>query len=187
MKLRHIYPLVGMTLFTSTPLMASDNPTAHQHGHAEVQFAVSGSSVDVIFTSPAHNLLGFEHKARTEEQKQLILEIRDWLGTTPLINTPENTCTISQATVDVEAMEEEVSHGDTHDHHEHADDHSQGHSDIEVTQTLTCPGIEAATELRSNLSSQFPGINQLDVAWVGPRGQGSVRLANGDHRFSLRP
>lgn len=179
MKLANLRPLAAITLFASTPLFASDNPAAHQHGHAELQVAISEDSVDLIFTSPAHNLLGFEHEARTEQQQQQLLEVQGWLSTTPLINTPDTGCAIKEAAVDLAAME-----GDDHEG-AHDDDHHQSHADVEVTQVLKCPDIGAATELTTRLPDRFPGIDQLDIDWVSPAGQGATRLTSGETGFSL--
>ena len=43
---------------------------AHVHGLSELSIAMEGEKLEIQFTSPAMNLLGFEHKAST--QKDLV-------------------------------------------------------------------------------------------------------------------
>ncbi|AOY89850.1 metal ABC transporter substrate-binding protein [Marinobacter salinus] len=171
---------------TALPAMvyASDNPGAHQHGHAGLQVAVSGNQIDLIFTSPAYNLLGFEHKARTEAQKIRVKDTIAWLGDTPLVNTPESGCSLNEADVHSDAGPDD----DNGDHHDHGHDHGEqpgSHSDIDVTQTLTCSGLEDSDELATPLTTRFPELEELSVEWVWSEGQGSVRLAQGESNFTL--
>lgn len=179
---------------------ASDNPGAHQHGHAELQVALDGNQIDLIFTSPAYNLLGFEHRARTDDQKALVKETEEWLEHTPLINTPDASCKVASAEVYHEAGDGSGDHHDHghgsngHDHHEHNEhehnehEHSEGygHSDFEVTQVLNCTGLASAEALLIPLTERFPEIEDLGVQWVWSGGQGSTRLEQPERSFSLK-
>ncbi len=192
--------LNAVFLATSSALMAlsanaSDNPGAHQHGHAELQVAVDGNQIDLIFTSPAYNLLGFEHRARTDDQKALVKETEEWLEHTPLINTPDASCKVASAEVYHEAGDGSGDHHDHghgsngHDHHEHNEhEHSEGygHSDFEVTQVLNCTGLASAEALLIPLTERFPEIEDLGVQWVWSGGQGSTRLEQPERSFSLK-
>ena len=192
--------LNAVFLATSSALMAlsanaSDNPGAHQHGHAELQVAVDGNQIDLIFTSPAYNLLGFEHRARTDDQKALVKETEEWLEHTPLINTPDASCKVASAEVYHEAGDGSGDHHDHghgsngHDHHEHNEhEHSEGygHSDFEVTQVLNCTGLASAEALLIPLTERFPEIEDLGVQWVWSGGQGSTRLEQPESSFSLK-
>ncbi|WP_372999217.1 ZrgA family zinc uptake protein [Marinobacter sp.] len=175
--------LATATLVAAAPLSASNNPGAHQHGHAELQLAVDGNQIDLIFTSPAYNLLGFEHRARTEEQKARVSQTNNWLGETPLVDTTEGSCTVMNAVVHHQAGGEDHNH--SHDHkHDHEEQSS--HSDFEVTQTLSCSDLDTAETLSTPLTEQFPEIEHLDVEWVWSGGQGSGRLDHGENSFRLR-
>jgi hypothetical protein len=192
--------LNAVFLATSSALMAlsanaSDNPGAHQHGHAELQVALDGNLIDLIFTSPAYNLLGFEHRARTDDQKALVKETEEWLERTPLINTPDASCKVASAEVYHEAGDGSGDHHDHghdsngHDHHEHNEhEHSEGygHSDFEVTQVLNCTGLASAEALLIPLTERFPEIEDLGVQWVWSGGQGSTRLEQPESSFSLK-
>lgn len=170
-----LYALIATSALASTTTLAADNPASHQHGHAQLQLAISGNQVDLLFLSPAYNVVGFEHHARTQAQRQEADAALFWLEQTPLVNTSKATCTVHAA-----AIQYEVAGADEHNE----DKHSQ-HADFEVTQVLDCPGLEEADSLTTSLTSRFPGLEHLEVAWAGPDGQGSTRLKHGEDSVSL--
>jgi len=102
----------------------------------------------------------------------------DWLAETPLINTPESTCTVYGGTVQYE-----VAGAYRHDDKDHGDEGQ--HADIEVTQILICPGLDKSASVTTPLTTHFPGLEHLDIAWAGSDGQGATRLENGESSFSL--
>ncbi|EHJ05626.1 ZrgA family zinc uptake protein [Marinobacter manganoxydans] len=173
--------LAGAAIASAGPVLASDNPGAHQHGHAELQLAIKGEQIDLLFTSPAYNLVGFEHRARSDDQKALVNEVTNWLGQTPLADTSEGGCAVMNAVVHHQAGGDD--HGHSHGH-DHPDESS--HSDFEVTQTLSCPGLGSSQALATPITTRFSGIEHLGVQWVRPQGQGSARLGHGESRFELR-
>ncbi|WP_417516288.1 ZrgA family zinc uptake protein [Marinobacter sp.] len=192
---RNLLALSIASALLSMPAVAADNPGSHQHGHAEMQLAFSADQVEILLLSPAGNILGFEHHPRTPEQHQAIESVIGWLGETPLVNTPESTCTATATQVQHEVAgghdDDERGHDD-HEEHEHGHDHDEPdydngaqHADITVTQTLSCPGLDQSASLTTPLTTRFPGIEDLDIAWAGPNGQGAARLAHGENSFSL--
>ncbi|RBW48965.1 ZrgA family zinc uptake protein [Marinobacter sp. F3R11] len=202
-----------LTATVSSHVIAADNPGAHQHGHADMQLAFSADEVEVLLQSAAGNLLGFEHLPRTPEDHQAIEKLTNWLEETPLINTPESTCIVKTTTVqhevtgghhddhdhdehehhdhddhdehDHDEHEHDEHEHDEHEHDEHEHDHESQHTDITVTQTLSCQGLDKASALTTPLTTRFSGIEDLDVAWAGPDGQGASRLEHGESSFKL--
>ena len=145
---RNVMPLMTVALASAvlSPLTAgaANNPSAHQHGHAELQVAIDANTADVFVRSPAYNLLGFEHEPRTEQQHQQLADLEQWLMSTPLINTEDGNCNVEDASFHSSWPEATRHHSDhAHEHHDHDHDHGQAnnHSDIEITQSLTCDGL----------------------------------------------
>lgn len=193
--------------------LAADNPGAHEHGQARLQMAVEGSAIDLMFVSPAYNLAGFEHQARTDDEKKLLAEISHWLETVPLVNTDTGSCRVTSATVQLggdtgaharhdhhekKYHEDEHQHEDKHQHQEHhhgghhhkekhGDHHKEeaSHRDYEVAQQLVCDGITGSDTLTSALPERFPELEKLTVEWVGPAGQGSALITPSARRFTL--
>lgn len=162
----------------STQLIAADNPGSHQHGHAEMQLAIGADQIEILLMSPAGNLVGFEHHPRTPEQHQALDSVTNWLGENPLVNTLESICETRATTV-----QHEVAGGHDHDGHNHGGESM--HADITVTQVLSCAGLDMPISLTTPLTTRFPAIDHLDIAWAGPDGQGATRLEHGESSFKL--
>ncbi|GGC62749.1 ZrgA family zinc uptake protein [Marinobacter halophilus] len=183
--------LLSLSL-AAMPVLAADNPVAHQHGHADLQLAVDHERIDLVLLSPAYNLMGFEHKPRTEAQRQRVQTVESWAVETPLITVLGIDCTITSASMHASWGDtDDHKHDDKHDEHKHGhqhhDDHAQSatHSDVEITQTLNCPGLSESSRLQTSLMTHFPELEHLNVQWVGPQGQGATRLTPGNSQFRL--
>lgn len=173
--------LTTIAALLSLPAVAADNPSAHQHGLAELQIAIEDNRADLLLLSPAYNLLGFEHKPRTSGQHQKLQTLNQWATTTPLLNTPDNTCRITGASFQ-DATSQDAGHGHSHPDHAH---HNSGHSDIEITQSLICDGLSGQRTLTTPLTAQFPALEHLEIQWVGTSGQGATRLGQGQSQFDI--
>ncbi|MDL0431218.1 DUF2796 domain-containing protein [Marinobacter sp. TBZ242] len=190
----HQFLALGCLITASTlapNLLAANNPGAHQHGHALLQMAVEENRIDLMFSSPTHNLAGFEHEARTEDERNLLADVRAWLESTPLINTDTGDCRVSAATVELGGNEN--GHGDDdHGHHDedhHDHDHHQEeettHRDYDVSQLLVCDRIASQQAFTSALLDRFQELEELTIEWVSPSGQGSARLTSSNPVFSI--
>lgn len=171
---------------------ATDNPGAHVHGHARLQIAVENNSIDLMFTSPAFNLAGFEHEARTDEEKSRLSEINQWLNNTPLVNTAAAGCRVKAAAVELggEGRKEHHGHHDEHHHDEHHHDHNEhheetSHREYDVSQQLECDDFGTRLTLTSALMEEFGNLEELAVEWVSPSAQGSARLNASNRAFTI--
>lgn len=173
------YLLAACTLPAAT--FAADNPGAHEHGHARLQLAIEKNSIDLMFTSPAYNLAGFEHEARTDEERNRLAGIKQWLNTTPLVNVDDASCRITAAAVELGGEDTDDEHG--HDHHD--DDEKTSHREYDVSQQLQCQGMGANREFTSALMEKFENLEELTVEWVSQSGQGSARLTPSSRAFTV--
>ncbi|WP_421911413.1 DUF2796 domain-containing protein [Marinobacter sp.] len=167
--------------------LAADNPGAHEHGHARLQMAVEENRIDLMLNSPAYNLAGFEHGARTDAEKSRLADISRWLETTPLINTAAADCRVTAAAVEL-GGEEENHDGDTHHEDGHHDEEHHGeatHREYDVSQQLECNRIDADQEFTSALMERFEGMEELTIEWVSPSSQGSARLTPSNRAFTV--
>lgn len=199
--LRHTMPAcLSLTVAVlGANALAAENPGAHRHGHAQLQMAVEANRVELIFTSPAHNLAGFERDARTPEEEQRLEDIVQWLSSQPLVDMNAGSCTVTAAEVHASGAHhdghqdehhEDHGHDDQHhhDHHGHDghDDHEQeSHREYEVTQQLNCSDVSAGQTFTAEVIARFPAIEVLSVQWVSETAQGSARLEGGQTGFSL--
>nr|WP_297398075.1 DUF2796 domain-containing protein [uncultured Marinobacter sp.] len=176
---------LALTLLLLTPsasLLAADALASHEHGHGTLQLAVSGNQVELLLRSPAYNLLGFEHAASTEAERQIRDRVMTWLTQTPLVNTPDQACEIHTSKSHQDNGKASHNHQDEGEHH---DESGAGHSDIEISQTLTCQGLGDDPELGTPLPERFPELEHLDIEWLSAAGQGAIRLEHGQATFHL--
>ena len=173
---------ITLCLLALTPLSLASEQQAHQHGHAQLQIAVENNSIDLILTSPAHNLLGFEHQPRTQQQKQTLENAMQWLTTQALIATADGNCTVKSASMELSAIATKDGHGHHHGDHHH-NEAIDAHANIEVSQQLDCTGADLNGRLTTPLIGQFAEIQELDVEWVTGSGQGSAKLSAPNNQF----
>lgn len=178
------------------PAIAAENPGVHEHGSARLQMALEDNRIDSMFTSPAYNLAGFEHKAKTDEERKRLADIRDWLETNPLVDTQSGGCTVTAATIELggnsEHQENHDHHDEHHNDHHHDDEHGHGnkhqdkstHRDYEIAQQLECDSDTSGQAFNSPLMSRFPELQELSIEWVSASGQGSTRMTSPDDTFT---
>ena len=129
-KFTLISALIGLSSIAAAEQQRSGHG-AHVHGEATLMLASEGKTLDIQLESPAFNLVGFEHKASTKQEKQAAQK------TKTLLSSPDNLfsfegarCKQEQVSIDMTSvLDEDSKHQSKSKHHEgHAhDDH--GHSE----------------------------------------------------------
>lgn len=177
---------IGLCFYATATVSGASEQQPHQHGHAQLQIALENNNIELILTSPAYNLLGFEHQPHTEQQKQTLENAKHWLTTQALVTPNNGKCTVTSANMDFTAKTADQDHHE-HDHH-HDDANSQAkneHANIEASQVLKCTGADFSGGFTTPLIGQFPEIQNLSVEWVTNSGQGSAKLSTPDNKFWL--
>ncbi|MBE0437802.1 MAG: DUF2796 domain-containing protein, partial [Methylomicrobium sp.] len=130
MKSRFLISFLSLCLFSDPTLAEKRHHDAHIHGVAELNIVIENDTVLIEFESPAVNLIGFEHKPRTDAQQ---LELQNALA---LLND-----------VDIIASFEkgECLATETHIRGPFDDDDKEGseHSEFHATYTLSCQNASA--------------------------------------------
>ena len=108
---------------------------AHEHGHSALNVAIEGGQVEMELIAPGADIVGFEHEAKSAEDKATVEQAEATLGE-PLALfgfADAAGCVVDAAAVEIEG-EEHDEHGDEahadEEHHEdeHAEDehHEEG-------------------------------------------------------------
>jgi len=142
----------------------------HIHGEAELLVAYEERQLQIILRSPAGNLLGFEHRAETVEEKLAVKKARSTLITPDAlfsINGAE--CDNTDKSVDMSAVESQDRHKE---HHHESNDR---HTEIFAQYGFMC-SEERISDIRVMLPNTFPGIETLHVQWVTGSQQGVTKL-----------
>lgn len=185
MKKTNFHFVVFLLWFVST-IAKTETLDAHVHGSANLTLAVENETVEIQFESPAENLIGFEHKASSPEELQIVKQ------TETVLNSPKGLfsfvgtiCSPTETTVDVsEVMDSE------HDHKEHdtgsKDPGNSNHSEITVSYRLNCKNTEKLDSIATTIFDQFPGIEKIKAIWVTKTQQGSKLLYPDRNIISFR-
>ncbi len=183
-------------LFTTTVFAQEDKHhdheqhAAHVHGLAKLLVAVEANSMELLFETPAMNLLGFEHKPKTADQQEKARQVLADL------NTPEKLFNISSSAGcvvsenDIQApygkTDQHEGHGNHHSHdHEKHHDSGGEHSDYLVRYRYTCENPNQIKQLNVNVFELFPMTESIEVQAVSPLGQKAYELTSGNNRIPL--
>ena len=154
---------------------------AHEHGVASLNVALDGQTLEIQLQSPAMNLVGFEHEAKSEADKAKVAATRQHLEQPQaLFALPiEAKCALQDSELDSPLFG-----GHAHEEHEHADEH--GHSDIDASYRFACANAEALQTLElGSFFGTFPGTEKLEVQLIGPSGQQGAELTPRNSRLSF--
>ena len=101
---------------------------AHQHGHGNLNIAIEGSTLYIELETPGADIVGFEHPARSDDDKAAIEDAKGRLSDPiGLFGIPaEASCTLVE--VSVEPVGYGLGMDDEHGHDDH-DDHDEAHED----------------------------------------------------------
>lgn len=147
---------------------------AHLHGYTELMIAIEGSTLEINFESPASTIVGFEHRATSSEQFQLIEEARGILeSSTELFSFSGGDCSLSKANADFAAL---AMPDKEHQAHE------QSHSEITASYEYDCLQAQNLGTISVNLISRFPRIEKIRAMWLTDVKQGAVELTS---KFNL--
>ncbi len=148
---------------------------AHEHGHVLLQIALDGNQLLMEMRSPAINIVGFEHKAETETDKDKVEWARKTLESfrTLYVLNEAGACQPQSVIVESELFS---------DHNHEGDEHSEFHAHYRAA----CENPGAITKIVVNLFSHFPGIEEIDVQIISDEGQTSIELEP-DHFVLVLP
>jgi len=163
---------------------------AHEHGVAQLNVALDGNSLELELHSPAMNLVGFEHKAQSAQDKKAVEMAKQQLANPiTLFGIPAAAgCKVSKTDLDSPLFGSEEHHDHDHDDHDsHAKgEHEHAHSNIDADYTLACENPKALTALDlAGLFKQFPATHKVNVQAITAQGQKGEELTPAQTRLVL--
>ena len=176
----------------------------HEHGAALLNVVLEGDALSMEFVSPAVNLVGFEYEPSSEEETQAVEDALAQLEDASTLFTPAEAASCELTSAETEHVmtdeeghegEEHSEEGEAHDEEEgeehsesgaeehaegeeHSDEEGAQHSEFHATYTFTCAQPDSLSSVALNeLFALYPGIEDLDVQYVLPSGQGAAELS----------
>ena len=146
---------------------------AHEHGVARLNAALDGKTLELELESPAMNLVGFEHEARSDADKAKVAAARAELEQPlALFAIPAAAgCKVADQALESPLFGSDEQHGEPAKGHEHE------HSEVHAHYLLRCDSPDALKALDlSELFKRFPATERIQVQLIGPKGQQGAEL-----------
>lgn len=196
--------LLTCAIFVPRVLAAeSRHHEAHEHGAARMNVALEGNDLYIEFTSPAANIVGFEHHPNTEKQKVAVRKAIETLkaGKTLFILSPgaEGRLAKSLVHTDIESdSDQESEHEHTqeqgginkgaeeqkHQENHEAEEHER-HSDFKAEYHFVCKKPEKLALIEVTLFRLFPGIEHIEVQLLTSGKQTAVELTAKKNKIKM--
>ena len=150
---------------------------AHEHGVANLDVVIEGNKLQVNLSSPLHNLVGFEHAPRNDQQRAALVEMDAALlnALVLLRPSPEAGCTLADVRVDQPFSQQDKTA--KHAGHQHAD--------AQAVWSFVCTHPERLRQLEVLFFERFPGMQRIKVQSATPRGQSSAVLTPSRRRLNF--
>ncbi|MFV9683332.1 DUF2796 domain-containing protein [Pseudomonas sp. NY15367] len=159
-----------------------DSLGAHEHGVASLNAALDGNLLELQLESPAMNLVGFEHAAKSDADKAKVAAAKRELEQ-PITLFALNSGDCKATEVELESpLFGDADHDHDHDHHAHEGEHS----DIHAHYRFECAKANELKQLDlAELFKRFPATEKIQVQLIGPNGQQGVELTPAQPRLSF--
>lgn len=151
---------------------------AHEHGAAQLNVVLDGKALELQLDSPAMNLVGFEHAAKSDADKAKVSAARSELEKPhALFGLTTGDCALTKKSLESPLFSASAP-AEKHDHdHDHKKAHDGEHSDIEAHYMLECQQPDDLKQLDlAELFKRFPSTEKIQVQLIGPNGQQGLEL-----------
>jgi hypothetical protein len=158
---------------------------AHEHGTAELNVVLDGQRLEIELKSPAMNLLGFEHAAKSDADKAKVAALQGQLQAPQgLLGLGSGDCSLTEHKLESPLFAAAQTHkGHSHGAHQ---DHDAEHSEIHAHYQFNCEQAQALKQLDlAELFKAFPGMEKIQVQLIGPAGQQGLELGQGKTTLSF--
>lgn len=163
---------------------------AHEHGHGHLNLVLDGNQLMIELQAPAADLVGFEHAAKSDEEKAQYAKAMAQLKQPDALFRfdPAAGCKLTQQ--ELQAAKEDHDHDHDHDHQKSDGKHDEhhhddaGHADMGAMYTYTCATPAKLTGLEATLFSVYPSLEKLSVQGILPSGQTAAELTPSANKLS---
>jgi hypothetical protein len=198
---RYLFIFLIFNLSVTAALAFEEEHEAHEHGHATLMLVQEKNELQLVFKSPAMNIIGFEHQASSPEQHAKIEWAKQSLSdATSLFMISQNAqCVLEHVDIKSSLLEaddhsdehkshHEDEHNDEHESHhedEHSDEHAShhedehsdhadditSHSEFEAEYHFECASISQLKEINVALFKTFTSLEEIEARIITNAGQ----------------
>lgn len=158
--------------FITTAALAKRKHAAHDHGVVKLSISVDGASLVATLESPGESIVGFEHEAKSaddkKKQEDALTKLKNDFG--PIIGLRgDHGCRVmeSEAKVnDGDQLHDKIHksvHGkkSEHKHEDHGHKEAEAHSDVDAFIKVTCTKPLIGSDLTINFAPYFPKVKKV--------------------------
>ncbi|MFT5446482.1 MAG: hypothetical protein ACI9DC_001649 [Gammaproteobacteria bacterium] len=159
---------------------------AHEHGKGELNVIVEGRAVRLQLRVPGVDVVGFEHTARTEQEKAAVATARERFASPERLFelSAAATCVVTKAAASFGG--EQAAHGKAEkDNHGHGDKHD-AHSELSAEYYFECAAPALLKHLVVNVFDHL-SAKALRTAVVTGQQQTSIELSPSDRTIDFTP
>lgn len=141
--------------------------STHVHGQGQVSMAIDQNLLSMTLESPGADIIGFEHEARTAEEKAAVTKALKQLSDPMfVIQLPESaSCKVIQASSEVASENGDEGHADHEDHE------SEAHGSFIAEYQLACANIAVIDFITFVYFGHFRNAQSLMVVLIDKNGQ----------------
>jgi hypothetical protein len=150
----------------------------HEHGVAELNVALDGDVLWLELSSPAMNIVGFEHAPSSPEQKAAVDTATETLkdGARLFVTSSEAGCELTEAKVTTDVEHPEGDHDDAAEHGEAGEHEGEVHSEFQASYRFECAAPDALRQIEVRLFDLFPGTEEIEAQVISGSGQTAAEL-----------
>jgi len=149
----------------------------HVHGHGTLAIAFEADKVQMEFTAPGMDIVGFEHSAETDDQTTAVEKaLADLKEPLKYFSFPTTAGSRVSAT-DVKTVAEEHEDHEEHVDETHAEgkagpkDHEDHHNEFQAIYLLICTDPAQISRIDFPFFDRFSGSQELNVTIIDASGQ----------------
>lgn len=169
----------ALALAAAAPaLQAQGGHAAHVHGLVQANVAVQGNKLSVQIEAPLDSLLGFEHRPRTDAQRQAAQAVVQQLKTPATWLKPDVAALCTLASSDVNSQALEPAKPGTKE---------AAHADLDASYEFTCAAPDKLKVLDITLMDSYKRIQRITVQVAGAKAQSKQTLRRPAQQVRLAP
>lgn len=180
--------LAGLGLGVSLASAFEVEHEAHEHGHATLSIVQEKDELQLEFTSPAMNIVGFEHQPDSKEQNAKVDKAKEILSHADdlFVINKEADCSLEHAKVSSALLDDgrheehdhDKHHGEKHhdDAHHHDDHNDDTHSEFTAEYHFECEKVDALTSIQLTVFDAFSSLEEVEAKVISNKGQRLIEL-----------
>lgn len=134
---------------------------SHTHGQAVLTFVLEGNEAELAFVTPTVNIVGFEHQAKDETERQLVQKmIADFTSAGWFSFDAQASCTVTGTDISSDLTAERTT--------------KPQHADLNANYTLVCQNPARLQTLTLDLATIAAGVEKVSVQWIVNGEQGAA-------------